>query len=121
MAGRLGYPALKVRSIGAARRPVAVSADRGQHLVAQQAQPLGTPGPPSRCPRLHGLSLGIFGNGVRRGDPMTETERCGMWCAERSVLRRGGGESEHAKLHLARAGRGPQPGSTARIVLGSVS
>ena len=62
MAGRLGYPTLTSRSIGAARRPVAVSADRGQHIVAQQArQPLALRGLQSRCARLHGLSVGIFG------------------------------------------------------------
>ena len=72
------------------RRPVAVSADRGQHLVAQQArQPLALRGLQSRCARLHGLSVGIFGTAFAAEASITETERCGMWRAERSVLRRG--------------------------------
>jgi hypothetical protein len=77
MAGRLGYPALtSAEHRCRATHPVAVSADRGQHLGAQQAQqPQALRALQSRCARLHGLSLGIFGNGVRGGGPMTETIR----------------------------------------------
>ena len=60
MAGRLGYPALT--SAEHRCRAADGAADRGQHIVAQQArQPLALQGLQSRCARLHGLSVDIFG------------------------------------------------------------